>query len=153
MDKGATKTQKIDSHILELPFITGFDHSRPDENHKCSNTKNPKDYQFYLTPSNVTTRQERYRMQYDHYSLGLLLFGITGWNCFQKWWQEDLVKRAKPPKSLAEYSQALKHFHKSMRNARTAGLRYHAGDIYCEAVLYCLGCTVADDNTADARAT
>lgn len=115
-DMGAPYTQRINR-----PYLIGFHHSRPDEPSAFTEgipDSNNKDYHH---PQYRKDRRH-YRLEYDYYSLGLVLLEIGLWKSMQ-----DMIEKGLDGKKLHE--QLL---------ANLPQLIPRMGTVYYEAVEICL---------------
>ncbi|KAJ6258544.1 Phytochrome [Drechslerella dactyloides] len=115
---------------LETPYLTGFNHSRqddalaftlgPDSNETISRYYHPE-YSQSVRP------QIPYRIQFDYYSLGLVLLEIGLWETL-----EDIIKRRK--RKYASKREMLE----DLQKARVPLLGHFMGTDYQDAVNACL---------------
>jgi hypothetical protein len=64
---------------IKNPYIIGFDHSRPDDLYSLSTGPGEKaEYLDYQHPEYIK-KPQRYRAEFDYYSLGIVLLEIARW--------------------------------------------------------------------------
>ena len=80
---------------IKNPYIIGFDHSRPDDPHYFSTGPQEKaEYLDYQHPE-YTEVPQRYRAEFDYYSLGIVLLEIARWkslSAIRGSWEESSSK-------------------------------------------------------------
>lgn len=118
---------------LESPFITGFSHSRLNEAEQYSNLVHDQHEELrdYLHPTyRNSSAYTRYTVQYDYYSLGLVLLEIGCWRPLK-----GLIRKEVERKSSTE---EIKQY---LINTAKIVLPSTMGEKYSEAVVECLtGC-------------
>ncbi|KAK6337821.1 hypothetical protein TWF696_001300 [Orbilia brochopaga] len=119
------------SRWIETPHITGFNHSRQDD--ALAFTRGPDgnetiDRYYHPDYSQSVTPQIPYRIQFDYYSLGLVLLEIGLWETL-----EEILKRRK--RKYASKREMLE----DLQKARVPLLGHFMGTDYQDAVNACLG--------------
>ena len=101
--------------------------------------------ELYCHPKYKQNPQQRFRKEYDYYALGALLLEIGQWKTLDKICGSQIRW---VPGGTANLLEAVTHESKGRTLLRS--LRYHAGDIYHDAVKTCLtgGFGVAEDAPA-----
>jgi serine/threonine protein kinase len=122
-------------NIMESPYLSGFSYARPDENRAFSDAKDNEN--LYLHPQYLQHKQNRYRMSYDLYSLGLVLFEIARWAPIEKFWKQDQCS------DLTQFG--------SLMLARAKKLGFCVGDTYRDVVVYCLSHVFEDEDSEQGR--
>lgn len=137
-----TELTSTDDFILS-PYLSGFDYARPDSPEEI--TIKPYMDEFcdqYRHPqcTNPESRDEiRFSRRFDIYSLGILLVEIGRWETVDK--IQRVAHRTKgkigPPPSLSDFQQYI-------RTRGVESLGFRMGEIYMNAVKFCL-----DDRSDD----
>jgi serine/threonine protein kinase len=109
------------------PYVIGFSHSRP--NHLNEFTEGPGDEcRDYQHPEYITYPQ-RYKINFDYYSLGIVLLEIAHWKQLSKLTAGSNWKVLSP----ANFRLAL------IKQAKSSSLIHTMGTRYCQAIVACLG--------------
>jgi hypothetical protein len=110
----------------ENPYLIGFSHSRRDSPNEF--TEGPgQQHQNYQHPEYIK-KPQRYRAEFDFYSLGIVLLEIARWQLL------DYFTRGNTWQMLddAKFRLAL------MKEAQSEGLAHKMGSQYCQAATTCL---------------
>jgi serine/threonine protein kinase len=110
----------------ENPYLIGFSHSRPNSPNEF--TEGPgQQHQNYQHPEYIK-KPQRYRAEFDFYSLGIILLEIARWQLV------DHFTRGKAWQLLdeAKFRLAL------IKEARSESLAHKVGTQYCQAATTCL---------------
>ncbi|RDW60751.1 hypothetical protein BP6252_12134 [Coleophoma cylindrospora] len=114
------------------PYLVGFSHSRLGD--RTQFTEGPlegdRDYQDYQHPEYLANKQ-RYRMEFDYYSLGIILMEIAAWKHISKLTNDDVWKTKTP----ANFSAGLI---KEVKEDLRVRFRHTMGDCYCDAMERCM---------------
>lgn len=109
------------------PYVIGFSHSRP--NDPMEPTHGPDhERQDYQHPEYIKTPQ-RYRVDFDYYSLGIILLEIAHWKLLNQLTASRDFQTLAP----AQFQLAL------IKQAQSSSLVHTMGTRYCQAIKVCLG--------------
>ncbi|KAI1116755.1 kinase-like protein [Nemania sp. NC0429] len=111
------------SKVIREPFLVGFNHSRPDDPLALTSAPAQSDLRYYHHPAYL--RENRgYRLEYDYYSLGIILLEIGFWM---------------PLAKITEgWAGSYEERRRRLLERRVPRLRQHMGRGYSEAVRFCL---------------
>lgn len=117
------------AQVFANPYLVGFSHSRPDS--EGAFTEGPaegdRNYQDYQHPEYLKSR-ERYRMEYDYYSLGIILLEITHWKLLSTLTSSPEWQTLSP-----------ETFRKGLiKEARALRLQHSMGTRHCKAMVACI---------------
>jgi serine/threonine protein kinase len=121
------------THIWNQPYVVGFQKSRPDGQSWA--TEGPADdtsLQVYEHPD--YRQNNRFVLEYDYYSLGLVLLEIGGWTPLQEWCKRKEYRTLDP-----------KDFRKLLIKKYVPRLATTVGEVYRDAVCTCLDGTLERD--------
>ncbi|KAI8628748.1 kinase-like protein [Xylariaceae sp. FL1651] len=122
------------SNTLREPFLVGFNHSRPDDPLSLTSAPPQSDLRHYHHPAYLKDNRG-YRLEYDYYSLGIILLEIGFWMPLAKITEGWVGTYDERRQRLLE--------------RRVPRLRQHMGRGYSEAVRFCLESkTVSDSGTS-----
>ena len=146
---------------IREPYMIGFDHSRPDEEGNVSLERSDgsrsggasalarrakrvyrhPEYESKEGPVGVRRKQPRFTRLFDYYSLGVVLLEIGLWHT-----AEYLVEFSQQQEGRAGLSSTdgEARRHTLLRQAETLGA--YMGEMYRDAVKWCLGTTLANTN-------
>ncbi|KAI0549992.1 kinase-like protein [Xylaria curta] len=118
------------SEVIREPFLVGFNHSRPDDPLALTSAPAQSDFRYYHHP--VYLKNRGYRLEYDYYSLGIILLEIGFWMPLAKITEGWVGSYEERRRRLIE--------------RRVPRLRQYMGRGYSEAVRFCLEGNPASDN-------
>lgn len=118
------------SKVIREPFLVGFNHSRPDDPLALTSAPAQSDLRNYHHPAYLKEGR-RYRLEYDYYSLGIILLEIGFWMPLAKITEGWVGSYEERRQRLLE--------------RRVPRLRQHMGRGYSEAVRFCLEGGFASD--------
>lgn len=116
------------------PYVVGFQKSRPDG--QTWSTEGPSDvtkWQEYEQHPDYR-RKGRFVLEYDYYSLGLVLLQIAGWTPLESWFRKTACK-----------SMAPETFREHLRDKYVPRLAATVGEVYRDVVRTCLDGTLEQD--------
>lgn len=110
----------------ENPYLIGFSHSRPNSPNEF--TEGPgQQHQNYQHPEYIK-RPQRYRAEFDFYSLGIVLLEIARWQSLDHFTRGTAWQRL----DEAKFRLAL------IKEAKSESLAHKIGTRYCQAATTCL---------------
>lgn len=118
------------SKLIREPFLVGFNHSRPDDPLALTSAPAQSDLRNYHHPAYLKEGR-RYQLEYDYYSLGIILLEIGFWMPLAKITEGWVGSYEERRQRLLE--------------RRVPRLRQHMGRGYSEAVRFCLEGNLASD--------
>lgn len=108
------------------PYLIGFSHSRRDSSNEF--TEGPgQQHQNYQHPEYIK-KPQRYRAEFDFYSLGIILLEIARWQLLDYFTRGTAWQRLDD----AKFRRAL------IKEAESESLAYKVGTQYCQATATCL---------------
>lgn len=146
---------------IREPYMIGFDHSRPDEEGNVSLKRSDgsrsggasalarrakrvyrhPEYESKEGPAGVRREQPRFTRLFDYYSLGVVLLEIGLWHT-----AEYLVQLSQQEASLAGLSSTDGEARRRTLPRQAETLGAYMGEIYRDAVKWCLGASLANRN-------
>ncbi|KAL2828089.1 hypothetical protein BJY01DRAFT_133690 [Aspergillus pseudoustus] len=123
--------------MLDSPYVTGFSISRPDSATEKSLNKDLEARAIYLHPSLRVMdpdKRPKYKLEYEIYSLGLLLAEIGTWKTIER---------------IAKSSLAPTDFKERVIDRCTKDLPFFMGSRYRDIVLRCLMAADEDSDETD----
>ncbi|KAI0193439.1 kinase-like protein [Astrocystis sublimbata] len=118
------------SEVIREPFLVGFNHSRPDDPLSLTSAPAQSDLRQYQHPAYLRENCG-YRLEYDYYSLGIILLEIGFWLPLAKITEGWVGSYEERRQRLVE--------------RRVPRLRQHMGRGYSAAVRFCLEGNPASD--------
>ncbi|KAI1742958.1 kinase-like protein [Xylaria scruposa] len=124
------------SKVIREPFLVGFNHSRPEDPFALTSAPAQSDLRHYHHPAYLKENRG-YRLEYDYYSLGIILLEIGFWMPLAKITEGWVGSYEERRRRLLE--------------RRVPRLRQHMGRGYSEAVRFCLEGNLVSDNGTSGR--
>ena len=119
--------------LIQNPYIIGFNHSRPDDHKAFTSGIKKSEILVYQHPK--YRRDTRgYKLEYDYYSLGVVLMEIGYWRPFHE---------------IVGFKGTYGEEHDKKLKDRIPQLRQYMGREFCEAVMVCINGDFASSNASD----
>lgn len=134
-DDGSEGVLDVGKYSILAPYIVGFNYSRPSRPTEFSEPQNLSDeLRRYQHPKYATVPLQKYRHEFDYYSLGIVLLEIGQWTPLATMMQG---------KMRLDQIDAL-GFAQEVTQGRCPELSSFVGDIYAQVVAELLG-TIGED--------
>ncbi|KAI1423176.1 kinase-like protein [Xylaria sp. FL1777] len=132
-DDSDTGNAQYRSKAIREPFLVGFNHSRPDDPLALTSAPAQSDIRHYHHPAYLKENRG-YRLEYEYYSLGIILVEIGFWMPLTK--------------IMEGWGGSYEERRQQLLKKRVPRLRQHMGRGYSEAVRFCLeGNPISDSGT------
>lgn len=119
---------------VHKPYIIGFNHSRPDEASAFSEGPNQNSAVLDCQHPEYLTNRQRFRPEFDYYSLGLLLLEVGTWMPLS-----DMISKLKNFDPSRHHANRLQQaIHQAILKEWVPILGQYMGTTYCNVVRTCL---------------